>query len=156
MSDLFTINNINIEEGENLFEPTCFKYRFDKLYHFHMAVVDCCDVYAAVLMQAAEAGGTWEIKQNIPVLREDIPALDLRAIDNPLDIVLQYFQRLKRDVRDGQLNLDITQLISCQDIPGKIAMSFKHVLFNQGQDLFNPRLHGWGDIKTIESETSCH
>jgi hypothetical protein len=145
-----------MEEGTNLFEPTCFKYRFDKLYHFHMAVIDCWDVYTAVLMQAAEAGGTWEIKQNIPVLKQDIPVLNLRAIDNPLEIVLRYFQSIKRDVRNGQFNLDIAQLNSCQEIPGKIAMSFKHVLFNQQQDLFNPRLHGWGDIKTIESEISCH
>ena len=53
MSDIYTIKSIQMEEGERMFEPTCFKYRFDKLYHFHLAVVDCGEVYTAIMMQAS-------------------------------------------------------------------------------------------------------
>ena len=85
------------------------------------------------------------------MLKYDIPVLNLNATEQPLEVVIGYLHSLKRVIREGQTNLDITQMISCQDIPGKIGMSFKHVLFNQEQDLFNPRIYGWGDIKTIES-----
>jgi len=150
MSDELTIHDISMEEGTDMLEPTCFKYRFDKLYHFHLAVIDCWDIYTAIMLKASDSGGAWVMEHNLPVLKKDIPALNVYAVSNPLEIVMDYLHSLKRMVREEQLNLDIIQLPTCQDIPGKIGMSFKHVMFNQGQALYHPDLYGWGDIKAIQ------
>jgi len=144
MSALITLKDALRTVQSGIKCAACFKYEFMELNHVHLAVVDVIDAFATLMIQAEQTGGTWKLEYSIPVLKFDVPELNLRAVPNALDSAFFEFKSLKRTIRDQQTNLDIVQLAACGAESGKIEKSFAHLLFNQQVDLFDPDRDGWG------------
>lgn len=121
----------------------CFKYQFIDLNHIHLAIIDCSDVYAAIMIRANATGGTWSLEYSIPVLKYSIPELNLRVSIDPETTIKHQLAYLKRLVRSEQQNMDIVQLDACDRNGNKIQKSITHLWFNQGESLFDPVRDGW-------------